>query len=411
MTPRRSISEPMLLLLIGLVHFVNILDFIMITPLGPDFARALDIDNSKLGLLAGSYAAAAAVAGILGAFFLDRFDRRKALGTALAGLVVATALGGLSVGFGSLLFARLLAGAFGGPATSLSLAIVTDVVPVSRRGRALGTIMGAFSVASVLGVPAGLELARLGGWRMPFFAVAGLGAVVAAFAVALMPPLTGHRRQAAHVSLQASWRRTTVLLSLGATALVMLANFALIPNLSAFWQYNAGYPRERLGLLYMVGGAVSFVTMRICGRLVDRFGATAVASLSTAAYIPVLLLSFMGAAPSAPVMVLFVAFMVTGTFRMIPMRTLSTRVPEPHERARFLSLQSSVQHMASAVGAVLGAQILSEGPGGRLVGMDDVAWLAISLAAVLPVIIWMVETRVQRRQAVEAPQTREAAAL
>src|SRR5207237_8209295 len=97
--------------------------------------------------------------------------------------------GGLATWRSTLMAARVLAGAFGGPATSLSLAIVADVVPPERRGKAMGAVMGAFSAASVLGVPAGLELARHGGWRTPFFAVAGLGVVVAASAIFLMPPL------------------------------------------------------------------------------------------------------------------------------------------------------------------------------------------------------------------------------
>ena len=37
--------------------------------------------------------------------------------------------------------------------------------------------MGAFSVASVFGVPTGLYLAEHGGWRMPFLGVAAMGLV------------------------------------------------------------------------------------------------------------------------------------------------------------------------------------------------------------------------------------------
>ena len=82
------------------------------------------------------------------------------------------------------MLARVIAGAFGGPATSLSLSIIADVVPPARRGRAMGAVMGAFSIASVLGVPLGLWLARLGGWRMPFLVVAGFGVVVGAVGAA-----------------------------------------------------------------------------------------------------------------------------------------------------------------------------------------------------------------------------------
>jgi len=42
-------------------------------------------------------------------------------------------------------------------------------------------VMGAFSIASILGVPAGLELARRGGWRLPFIAVGVLGAAASIF--------------------------------------------------------------------------------------------------------------------------------------------------------------------------------------------------------------------------------------
>ncbi|HYH98342.1 MFS transporter, partial [Hyalangium sp.] len=155
----RPVSERAVIFLIGAVQFVNILDFVMVMPLGPDFARGLGIDSSHIGYIAGSYTAAASVAGLVGGYFLDRFDRRKALAVCMLGLVLATGAGGLAMGLPSLMFARVLAGLFGGPATSLAMAIVAELIPVERRGRAMGAVMGAFSVASVVGVPLALEVA------------------------------------------------------------------------------------------------------------------------------------------------------------------------------------------------------------------------------------------------------------
>jgi predicted MFS family arabinose efflux permease len=394
-------SERRLLLLVGSVQFVNVLDFMMVIPLGPDFARALGIPSSALGLVAASYAVAAALSGAFGALFLDRFGRRKALAVALCGLVIATSAGALATSLGSMVLARLLAGAFGGPATSLTLAIISDVVPPDRRGRAMGAVMGAFSVASVLGVPASLELARLGGWRLPFLAVAVLGAGVAAAAVFFLPPLTRHLSSLPVETSRAAdvLRRPTAILALLATGAMMTAQFALVPNMPAYWQFNLGYPRERMGLLFVAGGIVSFATMRLAGRLADRAGAAFTTAAATAVYAVVVVAAFVVPLPDPPALALFVAFMAASSFRMVPMQALSSRVPAPGERARFMSAQSVVQHLAAAAGAFVASRMLRELPDGGVAGMAHVAWFALVLAAVVPWLLRLVELGVRRSEA------------
>ena len=108
-------SERTIIFLFSSIQFINILDFMMVMPLGPDFAASLSIPLSHLGWIGGSYTAAAAISGMAAASFLDRFDRRKALAVAMLGLVIGTLMGGLATGLGSLIAARVVAGAFGGP--------------------------------------------------------------------------------------------------------------------------------------------------------------------------------------------------------------------------------------------------------------------------------------------------------
>ena len=406
---RTAIPERRLLFLIGAVLFVNILDFMMVMPLGPDFARALGIPTSQLGLVGASYTAAAAVAGMAGALVLDRFDRRKALGVVLAGLVIGTAAGALATGLASMLAARIVAGAFGGPATSLSLAIVSDVVPAERRGRAMGSVLGAFAVASVLGVPAGLELAQLGGWRLPFLAVAGLGAILAGTAVLVLPPLEVHLRagRGAPSAAVEVLRRPTALLALLAMAALMTGQFALVPNIAAYWQFNLAYPREHLGLLFVLGGLVSFGAMRLAGQLADRVGVAASAAAATVFYLGVLFAAFIFPAREPQALALFVTFMAASSFRMVPMQALSSRVPGATERAGFLSLQSVVQHLGSAVGAFTASRMLWQLPASRLGGMDRVAWLAAALAAAVPGLLWLLEVRVRRGEGESGQLARE----
>jgi predicted MFS family arabinose efflux permease len=261
----RPLPERTIVLLVGAVQFINILDFMMVMPLGPYFAAGLGIPNSHVGIIAGSYTAAAAVSGLLSlAVNLDRFDRRKALGLAMVGLVLGTAAGGFATGLTSLIVARVIAGLFGGPATSLSFSIIADVIPAERRGKAVSSVMSAFAIASIFGVPAGLWLALHGGWRLPFFSTAAMGVPVVLVSMFYLPPLTGHvalgLAHAASTRTADLFREPLILSSYLMTAVVMMGGFVLIPNITPHLQQNLGYPAAHIPYLYAAGGVVSWVS-------------------------------------------------------------------------------------------------------------------------------------------------------
>jgi predicted MFS family arabinose efflux permease len=393
--PRVS-SERLIIFLVGAVQFINILDFVMVMPLGPDFARDLHIPSSNLGFIGGSYTAAAAVSGLAGSFFLDRFDRRKALAVAMLGLVVGTAAGGFATGLPTLLAARVLAGLFGGPATSLSFSIIADVIPAARRGKAMGAVMGAFSVASVVGLPAGLELARIGGWRLPFLGVAVLGLLVSCAVIYLMPPMRQHLEGRTEAELQATplgalFAKPLVRQSYLMTWVVMMSGFIIIPNISPYVQENLHFPREHLGSLYLGGGLVSFVATRVGGAMVDRYGSFITGTVGVVLLLVVNWIWFIAYSPVVPLIALFMGFMLAMGIRNVAYNTLTTKVPAPRERARFASIQSAVQHAAAAVGAFLSSQMLTERPDHTLEGVTQIALVAMVLSATVPYFLWRVE--------------------
>jgi predicted MFS family arabinose efflux permease len=253
-------------------------------------------------------------------------------------------------------------------------------------------------VASVLGVPAGLELARLGGWRAPFFTVAALGAVVAVATAAMLPP------QRAHLSAPPApffemVSRPVVRLAFLTVAIGATAHYTLVPSLSAYIQFNRGYPRDQLGLLYMIGGAVMFGTARLAGWLADRYGAPPVIAFGTTLYAAVLIFGFIYPVDAIPVLVVLVGFMFSSGFRFIPMQALLSCVPEPSERTRFLSVDSAVYSVATATGAMLGVQLLSARPDGSLVGVEHVAWLAIAMTFVYAALSYATARKVPTRSA------------
>jgi predicted MFS family arabinose efflux permease len=404
-----ALSQNAIILLVAAVQFVNVLDFMMVMPLGPDFAKGLGIPTSELGLVSSSYAFAAALSGFVGAAFLDRFDRRKALAVAISGLVAATAAGAIAQGLWTMVAARFMAGAFGGPATAIALAIVADVVPPQGRGRAMSKVMGAFSVASSIGVPLGLALSYVAGWRFPFLAVAGLGVVVVVAALKRMPSMTGHLNVKATMSpyqrMRALLTDSTVRLALLTNALVFFAAFLVIPNIAPHLIQNLGYPRPRLSWAYAVGGLSSIFVLFVAGRAVDRSGPTFVSIVGTAVLAAALVFGFI--APEhffhLPVFVLFVIFMAAMSTRNLSLGSLSTRVPQNYERAGFMSLQSMSQQLSSGLGAMLSSRMLHNTPDGRLAGVDAVSALALVLALSLPPLLAVIMRRVRVREAATPP--------
>ena len=366
----------------------------MVMPLGPDFALALGIEKSTLGYIGGSYTAAAAVSGLIGSQILDRFNRRTALLFAMLGLSIATVMGGLANSFATLILARILAGLFGGPAQSIAFSIISDIIPAERRGKAMGTVMGGFSIASVLGVPAGLELARIGGWRLPFFGVGALGFIVLFLIFKTLPHMTKHLSEEVSRGV-AIFKNPNVWFSFAMIASVFMGNFVLIPNLSAYLQFNAGYPREKLGMLYLIGGIVSFFVLRVAGRSVDIWGSTKVTLVSTALLLFILFYGYFYEVPHIPVIVMFVGFMFAQSIRNVSTNTLSSKIPKPSERARFQSLNSAVTHLACALGAFFGAWFLKEGPKGELIGIKQLCVFAMTLCLFVPLFSYFIERRLK----------------
>ena len=74
------------------------------------------------------------------------------------------------------------------------------------------------------------------------------------------------------------------------------------------------------------------------------------------------------------------------------------KLDNPEERARFMSVQSAVQHMSSALGAIVSSHMLTESPTHALIGMERLALLSMTMAAVVPVAMGVLEGMLPERK-------------
>lgn len=157
-----------LLFILAAIQFTHIVDFMIMMPLGPQLMRVFNISPQEFSFLVSAYTFSAGISGLLVSMIIDRFDRKVAMIISFSGFLLGTLACAVAPEYWILLASRCITGAFGGVLGSLVLAIISDAVEEKRRGKAIGTVMAAFSVASVAGVPFGLFIASKWDWHAPF---------------------------------------------------------------------------------------------------------------------------------------------------------------------------------------------------------------------------------------------------
>lgn len=379
--------ESAILFALAALQFVAIVDFMIVMPLGPQLLDDLAIDARRFSWVVSAYTLTAGLAGFLAAPWLDRVPRRPVYLFLSIGMLVGTVACGLATSFPLLLAARAVTGGFGGVHGGLALAIVADVFPPERRGRATGTLMLAFAVASVVGVPLGLTLGTRMGWQAPFFALAALGLPLVGLAAWALPPLASHvdgARRHPFARLLDTLTAPAHVRGFALIAMLMVGAFSVIPFISTSLVANVGVTQTQLPAVFITGGLLTLLTTPLIGRLVDRFGALSVfrgvVPMSAGMMLVMTHLPAVGILGAAPVTAVLMA---TNSGRMVTAMSLITNSIEPRHRGGFMSVNSSVQHVASGLGTTCSGLILDGGAGEPLrhYGLVGILAAATTLAS------------------------------
>ena len=381
----KSLDERLLLFVLAAIQFTTIVDFVIIMPLGPQYMRVFEIGPSQFGKIVSSYAISAGISGIAAGFFLDRFDRKRALLTLYLGFAIGTLFCALAPTYHLLVVARAVAGAFGGVVGGLILAIVGDVIPEARRGAAMGLVMSSFSVASICGLPLGLVLASRISWHVPFFVVAGLSFVVLLAAAWVMPPLRSHLARAREDHPVA--RTLAVLghadhqMAFLFMALLTFTGFIVFANFANYMVWNVGLTEKQLPLIYLAGGLCTVFSMNWIGRWADRSGKLRVFVLmSLSATIPLIAITNLPRVHLAIAVALSTIMMICMSGRMVPAMAMMTASIEARYRGGFMSMNSSVQQFAAGLAAYASGKIMGQTPSGELTHFPVIGAISVVCA-------------------------------
>lgn len=378
-----QLSERVLLLLLAAVQFTHIMDFMIMMPLSTQLMRQLSINPEQFGWLLSSYTWSSGIAGLVATLYVDRFDRRPLLLVVYAGFILGTLACALSHSYWQLMAARIISGGFGGVSAALVMTIVTDVVPPIRRAAGIGIVMTAFSVASGVGVPAGLFLADRYNWESPFIFIAA--AAVPMWVVALLgvPSLRGH------VSAGEAAGKWRVLISLVGnrnvqwallfSVCMIAAHFTVIPMLATYLVYNVGLPEKSLFLVWLTGGALTVFTGPLAGKWADRFGRWRIYTLMTlVASLVIVILTNAPPLPQSLVLVLAGFFFVFASGRFGPGQAITSLAVAPAQRGAFMSFSSCIRDLMMGIISVGGGLIVHRvDEHAPLEGYNLLGWIAV----------------------------------
>ena len=392
-------TEWALIFVLTAIQFTHTVDFVIIMPLGERLRRELEITPSQFGYIVAAYAWAAGVASLLASFIMDRLDRKTVLLFLYAGFALSTLYCGLANDYQGMLLARTLAGVFGGLASVTIMAIIGDLFPHEKRGRASGAVMSAFAIASVAGLPIGLMLGELYGRGTPFIVLAGVSALVWIVGLFRLPEVNEHLRHARPHPLREFSEVIQVPNHLWAFAFsffLVLGTFTVGSFCGPVFASINDWTEKSLAVVYLCAGLFTLVGMNIVGRYSDRvprlplFRALALGAILMALVVTNL--------PPGPLWIATLAlsgFMVFAAGRMVPAQAMLLGTAIAKNRGAFMSLNTAVQHVATGLAPAIAGAIVVEDENGKLSGFPMVGLVAAGSALVALVLAGKVNTAPQ----------------
>jgi predicted MFS family arabinose efflux permease len=336
----------------------------VMSPLGDLLMKSMQLSTKQFGIAVFSYAFSAGISGFLTAGFADSFDRKKLLLFFYIGFIVGTLFCGLASNFYLLVAARVFTGIFGGVIGSISMAIVSDLFPIEKRGRVMGFLQMGFGTSQVLGIPISLYIANHFGWQSPFFLIVGMAFVIWLFIVLKMKPITKHlevkdkdTNALQHLSHTIQNRNYRV--GFLTTALMSLGGFMIMPWGSVYAINNLHVTQEQLPLLFMIAGVATLLMMPLIGKISDKINKFTIFTFASAwMIIVVVIYANLGETSFAIVVILNVLMMMGVMARMVPSVALVSELPKLQDRGAFMSVNSSLQQMAGGIAAAIGGMIV-----------------------------------------------------
>ncbi|MCH1919632.1 MFS transporter [Shewanella sp. A3A] len=373
-----KINIPLFALALG-AFGIGVTEF---SPMGmlPVIATDLGVSIPTAGMLISAYAFGVLLGAPLMTLVFANMARRNLLLLSMAIFTAGNLISAMADNYHVLLLGRIITSFNHGAFFGVGAIVAMNVVPPEKRAGALAAMFSGLTIATIGGVPLASYIGEVIGWRPAFYGVAVIGLMTMLALRLSLPPMPNKQKANVRNELRVLGKKS-VLVALLLTVISSSAMFTvftyIVPILQQETHASTFFVTAML-VLYGIGLAVGNI---LGGRFADRsMDLTLVVSLVAV----MLLLVVLAITVAVPLMVVPLIFVWgIASFALVP--PLQAMVVQ--EAAEAPSLASAMNigafNLGNALGAMLGALMISAGFGLSAVPLAGAATAALGLLMVL----------------------------
>ena len=373
----RSFAHNLPIALLSAMMFLLAAVSLIVLGIGVDIAGATGIEPGNAGLLVTAFALPYA---ILAPLFQLLVGGRSPPGVIVIAGGVVMAVGLLLTGLANepivLFLGRALTAMGAALITPAALTMATMLAAPERRGRAIAAVYLGFTLASVIGVPLGTQLAQWLGWRSTFFAFAALSLALSVLGRAVLPALA----PTGALSLKAALgivRDRRVLCVFGAAAAQLAAQFMVLAPMAPLLLHHFGLSLSLLPAVLLAFGIAGVVGNHFGGIWSDGISLGRTLAISLVG-LTATLIAFSLPLGGYVAAIVFVFFAFFGTLFRSPQIVLLTRSVDDDLRALAIGLNTSAAYAGLTIGSAASAAVIS-GSGYHALGWSALAFVAVAV--------------------------------
>ena len=235
----------------------------------PDIASGLKVSEVTVGNLVAIFAFVYAPCTPLGSALSARFPRFLTYLTLMGVFLVGNILCAFAPNYPVLLIARLLIASVSGTLVAISMTFAPDVTTDKYRTKFIAWVFSGFSIASVVGVPAGTWVANTFGWRVTFALVSVLTAVLMA-SMAVSLPRNSHPAKIGFLRQFRLFFDRRIQLGVADVVFGAAASYVFYTYLTPIMRDEIGVPEHMISIGLVIYGCACLWSNLYGGTLADK---------------------------------------------------------------------------------------------------------------------------------------------